>query len=86
MVTPVGCVVIKTIVVVKVEDGTGEIFKRITALRNHFRGYEIVESPLAAINRSFTHPLTLLKLHGFALQQAKVKIVSIQFASYSSYV
>jgi len=34
--------VVKAIVVVKDEDGTGEVLKWVTTLRNHFRGYEIV--------------------------------------------
>ena len=42
MVTPVGCMVVKAVVVVKVEDGTGEVLKWVTTLGNHFRGYEIV--------------------------------------------
>jgi len=41
-VTPVGWMVVKAIVVVKDEDGTGEVLKWVTTLRNHFRGYEIV--------------------------------------------
>jgi len=70
VVTPVGCVVVKAVVVVEVEDGTGKVLKWVTTLRNHFRGYEIVESPLAAVNHSITHSLTAPKFHSFALQQA----------------